>query len=43
MTEVTQGSLTSQDFGLAVNELRLPVREVPLAGVVEDLEEGAFF
>lgn len=35
--------LTSHDFRLAVNEFGLPVREVPLAGVVEDLEEGAFF
>lgn len=35
--------LTSHDFGLAVNKLWLPVREVALAGVVEDLEEGAFF
>lgn len=35
--------LTSHDFGLAVNKLWLPVREVPLAGVVENLEEGAFF
>ena len=35
--------LTSHEFGLAVNKLGLPVREVPLAGMVEDLEEGAFF
>lgn len=35
--------LTSHDFGLAVNKLRLPVCEVALAGVVEDLEEGTFF
>jgi hypothetical protein len=36
-------ALTSHNFGLAVNKLRLPVGEVPLTGVVEDLEEGAFF
>ena len=35
--------LTSHEFGLAVNKFGLPVREVPLAGMVEDLEEGAFF
>lgn len=33
--------LTSQQLGLAVDELRLPCRAVALTGVVEDLDEGA--
>lgn len=33
--------LTPQQLGLAVDELRFPRRAVALAGVVEDLDEGA--
>lgn len=33
--------LTPQQFGLAVDEVWFPCRTVALAGVVEDLDEGA--
>lgn len=44
---VSSGSIvslpTSQQLGLAVDELRLPRRAVALTSVVEDLDEGALF
>lgn len=38
-----EDAVSSHDLGLAVNKFWLSVREVPLTGVVEYLEEGAFF
>lgn len=40
---VSPERLTPQQLGLTVDELGFPRRAVALAGVVEDLDEGALF